>query len=286
MSSRKLLGLLFPFLTWLLVSCSGLNDAERLNDEGNKEKALSIAVGFLDSDEKAERLQAATWIGKIGLEKGGKPLAVRLEDSDAEVQRAVIKSLGMLAYAPASEALVNLVPKVSGETSEALGKTIRQIGDPAVEPLVEKFHLPSQKANQEKYQKMLTFVGPSVTEAIVKSMKNRSFFENKANFEVLISIKNPKVAQMMLPYIEDNEVAHVVVEGLSSLKALAVDPVIEALKKQAENKENIVIKERLIEVLGNLEDQRSVPLLESLSQDPDERVRTAVDRALYKLRGF
>ena len=116
-------------------------------------------------------------------------------------------------------------------------------------------------------------------------MESKSYFENQGNFEILISIRNPKVASMLIPYIEDEAVAHLVVEGLTQLGSLAIDPVIQKLQAAAKSP-NAVLKERLVKVLGQLKDPRATVLLETLAQDESELVRIAVERALFQIRGF
>ena len=44
--------------------------------------------------------------------------------------------------------------------------------------------------------------------------------------------------------------------------------------------------EGLIKILGELKDTRGVDTLESLSQHQNERIRDAIDNALFKIRGF
>ncbi|NBR21560.1 MAG: HEAT repeat domain-containing protein [Proteobacteria bacterium] len=50
--------------------------------------------------------------------------------------------------------------------------------------------------------------------------------------------------------------------------------------------EDIRVREGLIKILGELKDPRAVESLEGLSQHSSERIRDAVDHALFKIRGF
>ena len=75
----------------------------------------------------------------------------------------------------------------------------------------------------KKFKKMMIYVGSSVTDAVTASLKGKTFFENKENFEILIAIQNPQVAQHLIPFLENEEVAHLAMEGLVQLGPLAVD---------------------------------------------------------------
>ena len=54
-----------------------------------------------------------------------------------------------------------------------------------------------------------------------------------------------------------------------------------------ENKnDDIRVRVGLIKILGELKDPRAVESLEGVSQHSSERIRDAVDHALFKIRGF
>ena len=90
----------------------------------------------------------------------------------------------------------------------------------------------------------------------------------------------------MLPYLEKEEVASQVVEAIGRLGSGAVNPTIEALDQMKGKEFNIPVMENIIKILGELKDPRAVGSLEPLSQHSSERIRDAVDRALFKIRGY
>ena len=49
---------------------------------------------------------------------------------------------------------------------------------------------------------------------------------------------------------------------------------------------NIKMLERLIRILGVLKDPRAVETLESFSQHSNKRIRNAIDRTLFQIRGY
>ena len=102
----------------------------------------------------------------------------------------------------------------------------------------------------------------------------------------MVRVKNPRVARLMLPFLEDEEVASQVVEAIGRLGSGAVNATIEALDQMKGKESNIPVMENIIKILGELKDPRAVESLESLSQHSSERIRDAVDRALFQIRGY
>lgn len=278
--------LIFIYLLFFtLISCSSLKDAEKLNNEGKKDEAIEVVEPYLKSGDPKERKKALKILGDIGGEKAGALAATLLKDPNKDVQIQSLKSVGKIKYSPASETLVDLVGYVNGEVAEALAKSIASVGKIAADLLVRNFG--SNKADNERYKKMLISVGPVVTNSIVESLEGKSFFENRYNFEVLVALKNPGVAKLMVPYLEKDEVAYLVVDGLTNLGSLAVDPVIEFLKlKMKDNETADKVMEKLVKILGNLKDQRAIPILDKLEKTTNERISVAVDEAIKKIRGF
>jgi HEAT repeat protein len=272
-------------MAFLLAGCgSSIEKARSLNREGKRAEAVAMAKDLLKGDDPKVQVKAADLLGDIGGMQAGEALMEAL-DYPSPVQDAAIRNLGKMRHEPASKKLVSLVPGVRGETFEDLAKAIRQIGVEATDVLVKKFSN-SSGTTKDQYKKMILAVGPTVADSVAKNLTGKSYFENKGNFDILIAFKNPRVAGLLLEYIGNIEVAPMVVEGLTKLGSMSVNPTIAALEKLTGRSGDTVLKERLIEVLGNLQDQRAVPLLEKLTLDDDDRVRNKATTALRKIRGF
>jgi len=275
--------LLFAFM---VSGCASLDDARKLNNEGKKEEALDKAAEFLSSDDPKERIEAINLIGKIGGNRAGGLIVPRLQDEDRKVQIAAIKNVGILKHVPASEELVSMSLNATGETLEELGKAIRNIGDPAINLLIDKYASSVTNANdKEVYKKLIIFVGPAVTTKISSLLKGKSYFENKSTFDILVALRNPNVAKKLVPELANDEIAHMVIEALTKLGSLAVDAVIDDLTEK-QQKGNPVVIERLVKTLGNLKAQRGVHILEKLTKHNSERVRAAATFSLSQIRGF
>ena len=263
-----------------------MDKAESLYRGGDREEALEMAIPFLDEDDAKIRMRAVRLIGKIGGDKAGAALNGHVQDPDAKVQREIVVALGRMQYHPAIDNLADLVPNADESLARALGNSFRAYGKPGIDKLVERYDSPGETANRGAYKDVLIKVGPDIAPSIIAILKGKSFFENRENFEILQRVKNPRVARLMLPFLKNEEVAEQVIEAVGRLGSGAVDATIEALQKQKGPDVIIRVMESLIRILGELKDLRAVEVLESYSQHESERIRDAVDRALFQIRGY
>ena len=273
-------------IVFTFYGCSSIDQAESLYRQGENEKALEMALNFLDNDDSKIRLRAVRLVGKVGGENAGSALRQRIMDPDSKVQKEVIKNLGKLKYEPAMEDLVDLVPDSDEGLIRVIGGAFANYGEPGIDMLVERYEDPSEKSNRRAFKQTLILVGPNVAPSIIKNLRGKSFFENRDSFDILQKVKNPKTARMMLPYLKNEEVAEQVIEATVKLGSSAVNAAIDALNAMDSKNEDIRVREGLIKILGELKDSRAVETLESLSQHSSERIRDAVDQALFKIRGF
>ena len=279
--------LIFSLIVVFFTSgCSSIDKAESLYREGDKKAALEMAISLMDKDEPAVRLRAVKLIGKIGEKSAGSTLLKHLNDSDSKVQREIIVTLGQLKYEPALDALLDLAVTADEAQIRALASSFRSFGKEGIDRLVTRYDSPTETSNRGAFKALLIQIGPDVAPSIIAILKGRSFFENRENFDILVRVKNPRVARLMLPFLEDEEVASQVVEAIGRLGSGAVNATIEALDQMKGKESNIQVMENIIKILGELKDPRAVESLESLSQHSSERIRDAVDRALFQIRGY
>ena len=268
----------------LFAGCASIEKAEALHRQGEKQAALEMAISLLEDDSSKVRLRAVKLIGKIGGPKAGPALHQRLGEEDARVRREVVRNLGKVKYEPAIEDLADLVPDSSTDMLRALADAFRDYGKPGLDLIVSRYDS-SQGSNRADYKDLLIAVGPEIADSISKLLKGRSFFENRDTFDILRSIKNPRVATLMLPYLGDEEVAEQVIEAMRHLGRNAVEATITALQKQKKTGE-LLVTERLIRILGLLKAKSGIEMLESYSQHDSERIRNAVEHSLFQIRGF
>jgi HEAT repeat protein len=183
------------------------------------------------------------------------------------------------------EDLADLVTESNADMVRALADAFKAYGKPGLDLIVSRYDSPSQSSNRGAYKDLMIAVGPEIADSISKLLKGRSFFENRDTFDILRSIKNPRVATLMLPYLADEEVAEQVIEAMRHLGSNAVEATITALQKQKKSGE-LLVTERLIRILGLLKAKPGIEMLESYSQHDSERIRNAVEHSLFQIRGF
>jgi len=270
-------------IIFVITGCASIEKAESLHRQGEKEAALEMAISLLEDDSSKVRLRAVKLIGKIGGPEAGLALHQRLGEPDDRVRRDVVRNLGSLQYEPAMEDLADMVTESSADMVRALADAFKAYGKPGLDLIVSRYDS-SQSSNRADYKDLLIAVGPEIAGSISKLLKGRSFFENRDTFDILRSVKNPRVATLMLPYLADEEIADQVIEAMRHLGSNAVEATITALQKQKKTGE-LLVTERLIRILGLLKAKSGIEMLESYSQHDSGRIRHAVENSLFEIRG-
>jgi len=269
----------------VFTGCASIEKAESLHREGEKQKALEMAVSLLEDDSSKVRLRAVKLVGKIGGPQAGAALHQRLVESDTRVLSEIIRNLGKTQYEAALEDLADLVPTADAEIVRALADAFRSFGKTGADLVVSRYDSPSLSSDRAAYKEVLIRIGPEIADSLIKLLKGRSFFENRDTFKILQSIKNPRVATLMLPYLADEEVAAQVIESMRHLGSNGVEATITALQKQKKSGE-LLVTVRLIRILGLLKAKSGIDMLESYSQHDSDRIRDAVEQSLFQIRGF
>jgi len=269
---------------FVITGCASIEKAESLHRQGEKEEALEMAISLLEDDSSKVRLRAVKLIGKIGGPEAGPALHQRLGEPDDRVRRAVVRNLGSLQYEPAMEDLADMVTESNADMVGALADAFRAYGNPGLDLIVSRYDS-SKGSDRANYKDLLIAVGPEIADSISKLLKGRSFFENRDTFDILRSVKNPRVATLMLPYLADEEIADQVMEAMRHLGKNAVEATITALQKQKKTGD-VLVTERLIRILGLLKAKSGIEMLESYSQHDSDRIRNAVEHSLFEIRGF
>lgn len=230
--------LTFKLLSFLLVGllmlsgCSTVQDARGMLNKGDKEGALKAAVPFLEDGDPMIRIEAAKLVADIGLMKGGQHLMPLLKDEEAEVKETGIVSLGELGYDPAGADFTKMTLKAQGSEFGALAKGFRGLSPKGMAPLVKAFEKASMESKDETtYRAMLLEIGPNITGAMSESLAGKSAFENTKKIKVLVALKTPKVALILVDYVGDLEVGEQVTDGLVEMGSLSVTPALARLQK-------------------------------------------------------
>lgn len=187
-------------IIFVITGCASIEKAESLHRQGEKQAALEMAISLLEDDSPKVRLRAVKLIGKIGGPEAGPALHQRLGEPDDRVRREVVRNLGSLQYEPAMEDLADLVTESNADMVRALADAFKAYGKPGLDLIVSRYDS-SQGSNRADYKDLLIAVGPEIADSISKLLKGRSFFDNRDTFDILRSVKNPRVATLMLPYL-------------------------------------------------------------------------------------
>ncbi|MCP4297179.1 MAG: hypothetical protein GY786_16380 [Proteobacteria bacterium] len=273
-------------LAFIFSGCASIEKAQELKRDGKTREALEMAKPYLSDEDPKIRVKAINLIGSIDSDESGRLITPSLDDKNMSVKHAAIKNITFLRYEPASGKLVKLVPFARGETFDLLSTAFRKIGGQTTDDLIKSFDAPSNKGDRAVYVKMFKAIGPSIANSLTKSLEGKSAFENRDKFEILISLKNPKVAAILVKYIDDDSLGELVISGLVKLGHMSAIPSIKELQKRMKESGQNQAKERLIRVLGDIKDKRAIEVLEKLTTDDSDQIRAAADDALLKVRGF
>jgi HEAT repeat protein len=263
-----------------------IDDAEALYRSGDKDAALDVVEELMESEDPGVRRRAIKLAGDIGNDRAGRLMVRALQDPSPDVQKEAVRGLGKNAYEPGIEPIIDLLPKADPDVLRAAASALGQYGKPGLDALVERYVTPSESGNRGLYRQVFLQIGAPAAEALIVTLKGKSFFENRDTFALLEEMQNPRVATLMLPYLENEEVAEQVVEAIGRLGSKAVAPTLESIKGYSTSPDDVRVLELHIRILGKLKDNRAIPTLESLATHPDELIRDATDFALTQVRGF
>jgi HEAT repeat protein len=273
-------------LAIFLSGCTGINQAQKLKDEGKNREALEMAKEYLHADDPKVRIKAIDLIGSINSNQSGKLITPSLDDADLSVRDAAIKNIAYLRYEPATDKLMLMINSANEKTFELLGTAFRKIGNVATDKLIKSFDSTTDKNKRAILVKMFKSIGSGITDLMIKSLEGKSAFENRDKFSILVALRSPKVAIIMVKYIGDESLGKLIVEGMVKLGHMSALPTIKELQKAMRENTKLETKIRLITVLGRIKDKRSVAILEKMTKDKNNQVRSMADDALLKVRGF
>ena len=210
---------------------------------------------FLTDRNPETRAAAALAMGRIGSEKSLSSLLGALEDSDAEVRREALFSLGLIGSADARDGVRRIAGSNAAvpERSEAIRALGRLKGDGAAEAVIPFLADPVPALRADAAIALAT-TGDSVA---------------AVNLKPLLEDGDPRVrasAAWAAGRLKARELA-------APIRGLLGDPSPD-------------VRLAASKAVGDLEDPEAVPALEKLGADPDWRVRANVAAALGKTRSL
>lgn len=255
----------------------GPPDVKKLK-KNNNVKGLIKALSYQDNIEVRE--QAAEALGKIGGAAAIQPLAAALKD-DRGVCRRAIASLGNIDDPVAARHLVNLLVKNCARDRNEVIKAIFNLGNTAVEPLIEAL------CNDSEYLRigaaMLGKIGDKrAVEPLINTMlRTKDQLARSEAAKALGFLKDPEAVEPLISALRDDwrGVRCNAVRALGIIgNKRAVEPLMERLQDADWH-----VRSSTAWVLGNFGDITAVePLCEALKDNHDD-VRRNVAEALGKI---
>ena len=290
-ANLKLSSLLLVALAFLAMGCSkSLGDARTLESQGKLGEALTISLDHLEEDEAPVRIEALRISSRIGMKMGkpqstkaGKKTVPLLQDVNKEVQVEAIKAVGRLQYLPAAPGLLNRLPVDGPQEEQAIASAFESMGTPAIKEVVTRLE---NGPNKPAVRNLLLKIGPVIAPALVKSMGRKSAAQNKDKFAILIELQSKQVPALIVPYVDDIELADMIKKGLVQLGAASVNPIIQALQTRKGQPDKSTGNQLLMDALGDIKSKKAIPMLETMAGDSDVLIRSAAENALVKIRGF
>jgi len=286
--------------------------AESLGKIKDERAVEPLIVALKDDKYFMVRSFAAASLGEIKDERAFDPLITALKDEHMSVRSEAATALGKIGDKRAISPLVETLgdPFVYKESANALG----MIGEPAVDPCIEALKGPGEKGAIIA----LGLIGDKrATEPLIEIMKEKHLNEIP---EALGKIKDKRSVQPLVEQIPVmktfngstlSEIGYrkKVVSSLGAIGPDAKDAVpalLEMVQNPAERPKwygdvDVITGPNTatvgpysgrvgailesIEALGNIGDNRAIPVLETLVNDSDPEIKDRAGLALKKIKG-
>jgi len=275
-----------------------------------KSDLLPVLLTAIGESDGRLRLMAAEELGAIGDPAALKSLAVALCDKETDVRRAAREALQKMTVAgetaPATTAASQAPPPASAPLDaipalvralrlhrpyegehQVAGQWLAQLGEAAVEPLLEMLRSESGETTKAAIIDALAFVpdqralGP-----LIEMLAARAPALRLVAARTLGRLRSPEAAVPLKQALNDNDmnVRLEAAEALSYLGASGetvrtVPFLLEVLRSKPAN-----MRQRAASILGRVADPRSAPELARALNDEDQEVRKVAEDALAKLR--
>lgn len=271
---------IFLLLGWGLISVLPAPTASAKT--ASDQQALNQNIADLKSSDLNTASRAAAELGASGDIRAVEPLIEALHHEDSMMQYSASAALQKIG-APAVPAMIAHLNHDNPEFVAQLVETLGQIGDPrAVEPLCQLL------SDQTPYKVRMAIVkalgefnDPRAIEALIGVMKEKFSAERHLAMEPLVKI-GKSALEPLLAQLEskDSDVVRIATTALVKIgDSRAVDRMIEVFKTT----DSDAVRLTLVGALGQLTDQKAVPVLIDALTDELPVVRRLAANALGKI---
>jgi len=174
--------------------------AARILGERKDARAVPILIATLKTDDLDQvGVSAAVALGRIKDPRAVVPLTGSLADFNPLLREAAARSLGELKD---SRAVGPLVAAMKSGNKEA-GPALAQIGDPAVEPLIDGLRDADTRGPAAE---ALATIGKPAASQLIEAFKTYSGDSRLAVVQALAQINSPEVEQTLSAALQDGNV--------------------------------------------------------------------------------
>jgi len=211
------------------------------------------------------RANAARTLGKMK-SQGSTPFLIDLlQDPEADVRMRSSEALGLIGNKVSIEPLVQMVQDNVERVQEQAVNALVGFGKAATVPLLNALSRERDKYAQRAFLKGLGRIGdPKSLSALISYLRSSYFIVRQAAIAALVRF-GPIVVRHLLATLSFNTSD------------------IEALKKDACDREHPELQLRAIKALGGLEDHRAVFLLKELVEEGMPDIQVAASHALSQI---
>ncbi len=242
--------------------------------------AVPQLVELLNNGEYKVRMAAATTLGEIGDDQAIEPLIESLSDTSKNVQRVTTVALIKIGEGTVSALLDALIGKdqlARKWAAEALGS----IGDASVaQQLIARLNDPNIEVQRAVVTALGDLKSKRAIEPLIKVLESDNIELARAATEALGQIRSNVAIDPLVAALSSfsEDVRSAAAQALAHIGSDAVPPLLDELGTADRD-----LRLYIVEVLGNIGDDRARRALTKALQNPDERVVAAAAIALGKL---
>jgi HEAT repeat protein len=282
----------------------------------NDPRAVPALIEALDDENTIVRYQATVSLSKMKDPSALEPLIKAVNDKDPGVQYQAINALREMKDSRAVPALINALKddsiNVRYEAARALGEfddprelsligpmienlghkderirrtaqlTLVQIGEPAVEPLIEALASDNEETQRTVAATLGNFQDQRAIDSLVKLLLEQKEHVSWSAAAALGNYQDQKAIKSLVKSLSAKD-SYLRMRVRMALYEIG-PPVLDQLYIEIDSPDPLV-RQQLVEILGHLIDARSSePLLNILQNDPVAEIRKAAALSLSKFK--
>jgi HEAT repeat protein len=248
----------------LIVLAAGCTSGTETESQAAEDTPALVEA--LQSEDPAERADAAEALGARGDSEAVPALIDLLEDEDEFVRLAAVEALGQIgdqrAVEPLSKVVAGSSPTAGADEREAAAVILGELGDPvAVEALVQY-----STESYETVKEALLAIGKPAVEPLIEALKLKSEKRREVAADALGAIGDARAVEPLIAYGNRSYAASLVASAaLAEIGKPAVKPLTAALNQAVKSGDRDAAEMALLP-LGEIGDLRAAPAVTAAMQ--------------------